>query len=148
MTDILTIIQKAWGWCGIEPVEVVAVSPFGNAVVLDASGTVWRICPEELSAEKIAHSMSAFEALRDAPEFASDWEMGALKTEAERALGPPGEGRCYCLKIPAVLGGQYARENLGVISITQLLGASGSMAFQIKDVPDGQRVRLVVQKPD
>jgi len=148
MTDILTTIQKGWGWSGIEPVEVVAVSPVGNVIVLDASGIVWRICPEELSAERIAHSMSAFEALRDAPEFVEDWEMGAFGREAERALGPPGDGRCYCLKIPAVLGGQYARENLGVISIAELLGASGSMAFQIKDIPDGQRVRLVVQKPD
>jgi hypothetical protein len=148
MTDILKTIQKAWGWCGIEPAEVIAISPFGNVIVLDALCAVWRICPEELAATKVAHSMREFEALRGDPEFAKDWEMEPLRAEAELSLGPPGEGRCYCLKIPGVLGGQYAGENLGTISIVELLSVSGSMAFQIKDLPDGRRVRLVIRKPD
>jgi hypothetical protein len=148
MTDILKVIQEAWGWCGIEPAEVIAVSPFGNVIVLDTLGGVWRICPEELAATKIAHEMPEFEALRDDTEFVRDWEMEVFRAEAERTLGPADKGRCYCLKIPAILGGQYASANLGTISIAELLGTSGSMAFQIKELPNGARVRLVVQEPN
>jgi hypothetical protein len=145
MTDLLETIRKAWGWRGIAPTELIAINAFGNVIVRDRTGEIWRICPEELDAKKIAHSQSEYEALRDKEEFAEDWDFAAVRLEAEASLGEPGEGRCYCLKIPAILGGKYADDNLGTISISELLSVSGSMAFQIKDIPDGAKVRLVVQ---
>jgi hypothetical protein len=51
----------------------------------------------------------------------------------------------YCLKIPGVLGGEYGGNNLATVDIRQLLGASGDIARQIADVPDGGKVRLVVK---
>jgi hypothetical protein len=98
-----------------------------------------------LDATKIARSQSEYEALRDKEEFAEDWDFAVVRLEAKAALGEPGEGRCYCLKIPAALGGKYAEDNLGAISINELLSASGSLAFQLKDIHDGEKVRLVVK---
>jgi hypothetical protein len=146
MSDLVKTIREAWGWCGIEPTEVIAINSFGNVIVQDDVGEIWRICPEELEATKIASSRSAYELRRGNQDFALDWEMEVPRLEAEALLGEPGKGRCYCFKIPAILGGRYAGDNFGTISIVELLSASGNMAFQIKDIPDGEKVRIIAKK--
>jgi hypothetical protein len=148
VSSIWNTIRNAWGWCGIEPAELIATSAFGNVIVQDAAGEIWRIRPEELDAGKIADSLVEYEALRGDPDFVADWAMERLRLEAEALLGEPGEGRCYCLKYPGIFGGQYIAENCGTICIGELLATSGSLALQIKDVPNGGKVRLVVKKPD
>lgn len=42
----------------------------------------------------------------------------------------------------ADIGGEYGRENLATISQVELIRASGDLAQQIKDLPDGEKVRL------
>jgi len=146
MIDIVKTIRNAWSWRGIEPTEVIAINSFGNVIVQDDAGEIWRICPEELEATKIASSRSAYELLRGDQDFVLDWEMELPRLEAEALLGEPGSGRCYCFKIPATLGGKYAGDNFGIISIDELVSASGNMAFQIKDIPDGEKVRIIAKK--
>lgn len=145
MTMLLQIVRDAWGWRVLEPIELLATNTFGNVIVRSADGAVWRICPEELDAARIAESQDEYERLRNSPEFLADWDMEALTLEAKSLLGEPGEGRCYCLKLPGVLGGKYAGENLATISINELLAASGNLAFQIKDMPEGGQVQLIVK---
>ena len=54
------------------------------------------------------------------------------------------EGCKYCFKIPPVLGGQYTGKNMGTISLLELVRASGDVAQQVKDLPDGAKIRLAV----
>ena len=143
---LLESIKAAWSWRGIEPVEVIEINSFGNVIVTTVGGRIWRICPEELKADLIADSYSTFEMLRSHPDFVEDWKMTALAAKAEAILGRPGEGRCYCLKYPAVLGGQYGGDNLATIGIEELVSVAGDMARQIADRPDGAHVRLETGK--
>jgi hypothetical protein len=71
--------------------------------------------------------------------------MERLVSLATSELGAPTEGRCFCLKIPAVLGGKYELENLATISILELISFAGDLASQIKDLPVGTNVRLTVK---
>ena len=58
-------------------------------------------------------------------------------------------GRCYGFRMLPVLGGAYAVENCAAISIPDYLGATGSIHEQLRDLPDGSRVRLkIVNRPD
>jgi hypothetical protein len=41
-----------------------------------------------------------------------------------------------------VLGGEYGGDNLGTISLTELIGASGHLAQQIAGLPDGAQIHL------
>jgi hypothetical protein len=141
---MLDTIRKAWGWIGLEPSEVVAVNPFGNLIVRAGDGAYWRICPEELSCDRIAGNEDEFTALASADEFRMDWEMRRLVEAARLKLGPLPEGRCYCLKLPAVIGGTYEATNMGTISLTELIACSGDLAEQIKDMPDGTRVQIKI----
>ncbi len=97
---------------------------------------------KSFSCEEIARSEPEYERLLGDEEFRIDWEMEALADLAREHLGPLLPEFCYCLKIPAVLGGTYDRDNLGTISRLELVSFAGDIAEQIKDVPDGERVEI------
>jgi hypothetical protein len=137
---MLDTIRRAWGWTGLDPVEVMEANAFGNIIVRAADGAYWRICPEAWSCERVARDAGEFAALSGGEEFRTDWEMARLVEMARQELGPLPEGRCYCLKLPAVVGGKYEAANLGTASPEELIAFSGAMAEQIKDVPDSGHI--------
>ena len=142
--DMIPVIEKAWSWIGLIPSEVIASNAFGNVIVCDQAGRYWRICPEELTCQIVANSKAELDTLLVDPEFIADWEMPALVEIACASLGPLSPDRCYCLKMPALLGGEYRAENLGTNSRTELIAFSGDVAEQIKNVPDGGKVEIRV----
>jgi hypothetical protein len=139
---MLDTIRNAWGWIGLDPAEVVTTNLFGNVIVRATDGAYWRICPEEWLCEQVASNAEEFATLSSEEEFRIDWEMEPLVELARQSLGPLPDGRCYCLKVPAVLGGSYEAANVGTISLTELLSFAGDMAEQIKDVPDGVQIQI------
>jgi hypothetical protein len=141
---MLETIRNAWRWIGLDPAEVVATNAFGNLIVRATDGEYWRICPEELSCEKVARDAEEFAALFSKEDYRTDWQMSRLIEQARQKLGPLVEGQCYCLKLPAVIGGGYAVTNLGTVSLIELISFSGSMAEQIKDLPDGCQTEIKI----
>ena len=142
--SVVTAIEEAWGWVGVKPVEVVGENDFGNLMIKDVQGRYWRLTPEDLSCKVVAETRAELDRLRVDQEFLRDWYMQPLVEEARQRWGGLQEGRKYCLKIPSVLGGQYRGDNLATISLLELIRASGDMARQIKDLPEGAKVRLQV----
>ena len=140
--DILKDIQDSWGWIGLNPVEVVTENDFGNLILKDGQDAFWRICPEELECEIIAKSIEEYNELIKDEEFVQDWFMQALVNKAKKALGDLSEGQKYCLKTPIPFGGDYKISNVKTAPLIDLVRASGDMAKQIKDLPDGAKVKL------
>ena len=140
--DPIDAVRIGWSWIGLDPVEIVAVNPFGNVIVRAVDGRFWRICPEELACTVIASDNEALTALRQNDAFARDWAMEAPAQMAKLRLGALEAGRCYCLKIPGVLGGAYEASNMGIIDLVQLIKFAGDLGQQIQDLPDGTKVRL------
>jgi len=77
-------------------------------------------------------------------DFVIDWRMEPLLEVARTNLGEREDGQSYCLKIPAVLGGQYAVDNFGKMSTEGLIRFSGDLARQIQNMPEGSKVELRV----
>jgi hypothetical protein len=141
---ILDEIADAWAWKGVRPRALVMQNAFGNVIFTDEGGQYWRICPEALSCEVVATNGEEFAELQSTDEFLRDWVMQALVDRVRPTLGLPTGERCYCLKIPATLGGAYALENVGTIDRAELIAFSGDLAKQIDSLPDGTRIRLRV----
>jgi hypothetical protein len=140
--DHISQIARAWSWTGLHPRLVVAENDFGNVIVEDIQGRYWRICPEELSCVVVSSTRAEWDQLSASQAFREDWGMWPLVREATAKFGALEQGRKYCLKIPAVLGGNYAADNLATIGLNELIGASGDLAKQIADVADGSPVKL------
>lgn len=142
--QLLDEVRGAWGWVGIEPVELIDDNDFGNLILKDVRGKYWRLCPEDLYCEVVASSREELDRLSKDQEFLSDWYMRGLVDQAFQRLGSLAPGGKYCLKIPGVLGGEYGGDNLGTISLDELIRASGHLAQQIADLPDGASIKLSV----
>jgi hypothetical protein len=145
MGDVLDAVRRAWSWTGLSPAVLIDVNSFGNLLLADESGRYWRICPEDLDCRIIAQDAAAFGRLRADPEFQRDWTMAPLHAAALESIGPLSENRCYCLKIPAVLGGAYDVSNLGEIALDELISFAGDVAQQVDGLPDGAQIRLLVR---
>ncbi len=142
--NLIELISDAWGWTGFAPKTVLSKNDFGNLIVEAHDGAIWRICPEELSCTIIAKNAIEFSRVAADAEFKINWDMDRLTEVAQSELGALQEGRCYYFVIPPVLGGQYSAANMKTLSLPELIGVSGEMAFQIKDLPDGATIRLAV----
>jgi len=142
--ELISVVKEAWGWTGLEPDRIVGDNDFGNLMIKDRSGVYWLLCPEDLSCEVIARSRAELDQLSQDREFLRDWYMRDLVAAARDRLGPLRPGFKYCLRIPGVLGGEYGGDNLGTISLSELISASGYIAQQIEDLPDGAQVKLSV----
>lgn len=141
-TEILEEIEMAWGWKGICPVEIISENDFGNVIFKDKANSYWRICPEELSCERIASDRSELDTLLNDDNFQLDWQLGEFATEVREAFGPLTGDEKYSLRMPASLGGSYSIDNVAVVPIKELISFSGDIAHQLNDVPDGSQVRL------
>ena len=142
--SLIETLLEAWGWCGIAPSEVVGENDFGNLMIKDDSGRYWRLCPEDLYCKVVAQNRGELDALQTNQEFLRDWYATGLVDYASSKLGVLAEGRKYCLKIPSVLGGAYGEDNIGTIALEELVRASGHIAREIKDLPDGSKVKIKV----
>lgn len=70
--------------------------------------------------------------------------MKNLVAIAMSKLGPLSGERKYCLKILGTLGGQYEESNFATIALSELIRASGHLAHEVYDLPDGMQVRLQI----
>lgn len=142
--QLLEQVRGAWGWVGIDPVELIDDNDFGNLILKDACGQYWRLCPEDLYCEVVAGGREELEGLAKNQDFLSDWYMRGLVDQAFQRFGTLASGRKYCFKIPGVLGGEYGGENLETISLGELIRTSGHIAQQIANLPDGALFKLSV----
>lgn len=144
--SILDDIATAWGWTGLRPVKLALQNDFGNLIVEAEDGRFWRICPENPDCIVVADDSMVFERLRDDPSFNIDWSMRRPTTIAQRKLGLLSPGRCYCAKIPLILGGTLETENLDTIEISELIRFSGYLAEQVDRLEDGAQIVLDTSK--
>lgn len=142
--DLLEAIRTGWAFAGLVPRTVRGINAFGNVLVQDDDDRYWRIVPEHPSCDLLATSEAEFQRHLATAEFREDWAMDRLVAIATATLGTPGEGNCFCFKIPAVLGGPFEASNFAIMSVAHLVAASGHIAGQIQDLPDGTQVQFKI----
>ncbi len=140
--NILEEVKAAWGWSGIEPVELVTENEFGNLILKDAEDKFWRVCPEEITCEVVADSIESYNELIQDEEFNEDWFMADMVAIAEKKLGGLKEGHKFQLVIPGALGGDYDAKNIKSTSFVDLIKSSGELGKKVADLPEGAEFQL------
>ena len=138
--NILNEVKDAWGWIGIDPVEVVTENDFGNLIPKDSNHQFWRLCPEDVYCDVIAKSIEEYNELIQNDEFMDDWFMAAMVDEAKKSLGELEVGSKYHLVIPGILDGEYGGSNIKTAPLAELIKYSGDLGKKIKDLPDGAKI--------
>jgi hypothetical protein len=135
-------IREAWGWFGIDPVEVVGENDFGNLIIKSADGQYWRLIPEDCECKVVARNRAELDELSRNQEFLHDWNMVALVEAAKAKCGDLPPGSKYSLCIPGLLSGEYGGDNLVITPLVELIRVSGQIARETKDLPDGEKIKL------
>ena len=139
---LIQAIRDSCGWVGIDPVEVVGTTAFGNVMIKDTQGRYWRLCPEALYCEVIAQTRAVLDEVSRDQAFLRDWYLQPMVEQAEEALGPLAPGQVYHWVISPVLGGEYVIDNVRCLDHVEQLRFCGDLAREIKDLPDGAQVKL------
>jgi hypothetical protein len=148
--DLADEAARAWQWLVPEPWTPVLCSKFGGIFLEKADGVFWLECGTGLI-ERVADDAAAFHGFlkgeRDEAwvEQVDDWFLGPLVEQLHAAGKIAGDGQCYGATIlPIFEGGVYSVENMFVLSAREWLSVTGSMHLQMRDVPDGGKVRIEV----
>jgi hypothetical protein len=140
--NLLKEIKDAWGWTGVDPIEIVTENDFGNLILKDNEDQFWRMCPEDLYCEVVASSIDEYNELIQNKEFVDDWFMDSMVEEAKKSIGDLKPNCKYYMVIPGVLDGEYGGDNVKMASFVEIIKVSADVAKQIKDLPDGAEIKL------
>ena len=143
--SVLEVVRSNWSWALSGATRVLAQNRFGNVLVELRDGSIWRVCPEDLIASRVAESEAKIAELWADQEFQTDWTVDGWIEAAEQTLGPLEEGQCYGFRIWPVLGGAYEVQNMAIKSVLEWLAVSGDVGRQVKDLPPGSQIRLDVR---
>ena len=142
---MLKIINENWNWLNINFIKIIDENDFGNLILMNEDLTIWRICPEELQCEKIADNINQFIKLQNNDDFIEDWNLNYLNEIAIKKLGKLNSNEKFTLIKPGVLGGEYIEENLVKMHLEKLIEVAADLAFQIKDLKDGQKITINIK---
>ena len=142
--NLVKDIVDYWGFAGIEPTNIHAISPFGHLVISDIHGRFWYLDPEVRTLEQIAENGEGMIEYMNRPEVSEIWLAEALVERAKALIGAPPTDRCYALKPLAMLAGDYASDDFWHTPVSELIRFSGSIEQQTQGFPDGQVYEIKV----
>ena len=122
------------------------VNRFGDLFIVSDDGCVHMLDVGRGSLEKLASSREDFATQIDEGNNANQWLMIPLVDDCVRVGLTIGTGQCYSFKIPPVLGGEYSVSNTEVCDLSVHYSVLGQIHSQIKDLPDGTRVNIRLDK--
>ena len=139
-------LLSEWRWLCPQSLTVIRRNAFGDLFLRDEAGRVHMLDVGSGVFTLIAESVSEFTELAKTPERREEWfAEREVNAAAERGL-VPGPGQCIGFYPPVVFAeskGASAR----VIDLYDNVGWLGDMHRQIATLPDGAKVRIVVQPP-
>jgi hypothetical protein len=145
--DWNTFLQN-WTWLLPKEFSIWMVNRFGDLIIILDDGTVHLVDIGVGEMKKIADNRNDFEAKIDGEDNANDWLMIPLVDQLVASRILLNENQCYGFKQPLILGGDYAINNVAVISVGDYYGGYGSIHKQIEGLPDGTAVQIKVQSPE
>jgi len=135
-----------WKWLVDGTFRLVAVNAFGDLFLSDAQGRVCWLDVTNGTASEITDSVTEFTAAMKNDEFKERCLLEALTRQAEREGFRLGKGQCIGYKIPCIFReSANLAENTYVANLYEYVAFMGDVHRQIKELPDGGKVRLAVE---
>lgn len=139
-----------WRWLCPQQVRLVAVDAFGDLFLENADGTICRldVCGGQL--DRIAESIRQFQAGANSFERRTEWFHEDVAIALAEQGFPVSKGKCVGYKTPIVFAqASGAASNVYVAQLEAYVAFLGDLHLQIRDVPDGEKVRLIIgPKPE
>jgi hypothetical protein len=137
-------VLSEWAWLLPTDLTVWMVNRFGDIVFVAEDGWVGFLDIGAGTVSRIADSRDHFFALVDQSENADLWFLISLTDECVAAGMRPTASQCYGFKVAPIFDGKYVPENVEIADLVTNYRLLAQMHGQIKDLPDGTQVSLVL----
>jgi hypothetical protein len=121
------------------------VTRFADVILIREDGSVSVLDVGAGTLDKIATDKEDFCRKVDEGDNAGNWFLLTLVDRCVSAGLAVGPGQCYGFKVSPVLGGLYTVDNTYVADLVVNLCFLSHIHQQIKELPDGTKIKLVVQ---
>jgi hypothetical protein len=123
------------------------VNRLGDVIAVFEDGSVHLLDTGNCIIERVAASRDEFIELVDVGDNAENWLMISLVDRCVKADIKLSEGQCYGFKVPPILGGKYELENIEPTYLSVHYSFLADMFRQTRDVPDGTKIRVIIDSP-
>lgn len=139
-------VLSSWKWRIPNIRSVVLVSCLGDVFYVGDDGGIYWLQTDCGDLTRIADDLAQFEQFLHDEEKVDDWFLPGLiekLVQAGKVLAP---NQVYSYQQLPVIGGTYSVENIVPTDIDVHFTFSGQLCEQIKDLPDGTKVRVNYKK--
>lgn len=140
-------LLREWRWLCPQPLTAIRSNAFGDLFLRDEEGKVHWLDIGSGVFTLIAESVHEFTELAETSDRREEWfaEQEVIAA-AERGL-VPGPGQCIGFYPPVVFAESRGGSSAYVIDLYENVSCLGDIHRQIATLPDGARVRIIVQPP-
>lgn len=138
-------LLRNWRWFIGEDKYLLFATVSGDAFLVDYLGRVYWLETGAGTLSKVAEDQESFLTALEQEDRRNDWLFAENIASWIRAGQTPNPGECFGYKSLPVLGGTYEESNRLLVKASEHFWLSGEIHFQIKDLPDGARVRIKIE---
>jgi hypothetical protein len=136
-------LLRDWRWLCPQAVTLVAVDAFGDLFLENQNGSVMRLDVSAGEVASVAESRALFVKSAANAENQKAWFCSDAEMRLEKAGLGIGSRQCYAFKTPLVFREASNRiENVYVADLYECVSFLGNLHLQLRDCPDGSKVRL------
>ena len=140
-TDVLS----CWHWLTGDTNEVHTISVLGDIFLIGKDNGIYWLQADCGELEKVADNREQFhQFLLDEEKF-DEWFLPELVQKLVDAGKILNESQVYSYKKIPVIGGEYSIENIEPTDVSIHFAFCGQICEQIKDLPDGTDVNIVIK---
>lgn len=138
-------LMESWDWLIGNDKKPILMSSIGDLFLEDNEGICYWLNVGEGILEKVADNETEFKAKLKNEEIVDEWFLIELVSEIKRSGLELTEKKLYGYKKLPIIGGEYKPENFEMTDIEVHFELSGQIHKQIKDLPDGTKVKIVTK---
>jgi len=140
-------LLREWRWLCPQSLTVIDRNAFGDLFLRDEAGRVHILDVGSGDFTLIAESVLEFRTLAVTPGKHEEWfQEEAVNSAKERGL-IPGPGQCIGFTTPVVFAEGGGLDSAYIADLYEHVSFLGDIHQQISTLPDGAKVKLVVQTP-
>jgi hypothetical protein len=138
---------SSWRWCLADMNNVFIISKMGDMFFLGKDeGIYWLAIDSGGILTKIAKSLQEFEELLNIYDNIDNWFLPVLVEQLNKSAICLNKNEVYSYKKLPVIGGEYKIDNIEPTDISVHFELTGQICEQIKNLPDGTKVKIVVKE--
>lgn len=134
-----------WSWLLPPAFTIWMVTRFADVILIREDGSVSLLDVGAGTLEQLAANKEDFCRKVEEGDNADNWFLMSLVERCVSAGMTLSPGQCYGFKVAPIFEGPYTVDNTSVADLSVNLSFLSQIHQQIKDLPDGTKIKLVVQ---